>query len=184
MLRSKDGANRHRVPERVCPPGSAGSHDPSFINSQTERGQTPWLRSYAFPTFRRMKCICWRLSAFDGKSERIATGTARQTTGPTRERRTARHRSAALPTKVSAVEMSAAAVERFVTDWQLQHELRPTSRLPFDREDIDHEDHDKDDSDDSEDEDTGKEEESFPADDDHQTDEDCDALYVDIGGEG
>jgi hypothetical protein len=88
-----------------------------------------------------------------------------------------------------AAEVPLAAEERFVTDWQLQDEPRPGSRLPFDREDIEDEERDGEDFDDedfdgSEEEDAGEEEESHPADENHDTGEDFDALYVDIGGEG
>jgi hypothetical protein len=88
-----------------------------------------------------------------------------------------------------AAEVSPATGGGFVTDWQLQDEPRPSSRLPFDREDIDDdedrdgEDFDDEDFDNSEDEGAGEEEERFYADENHNTGEDFDALYVDIGGE-
>jgi len=92
--------------------------------------------------------------------------------------------------KVPAAEVWTAAGERFVTDWQLHNDLRPGSCLPFAREDIDndgyrdHEDFGEEDFGDPEDEDLGEEEETFPDHRNHNTGEDFDALYVDIGGEG
>jgi hypothetical protein len=89
-----------------------------------------------------------------------------------------------------AAEVPLAGVERFVTDWQMQDEPRPSSRFRFDREGIDDdedrygEDFHDEDFDDSEDEDAGREEESYHADENHNTGEEFDALYVDIGGEG
>jgi hypothetical protein len=77
--------------------------------------------------------------------------------------------------EAAAAEVPLAAEERFVTDWQLQDEPRPSPRLPFGKEDSD---------DDSEDEDAGEEQENYRADGTHDTAEDFDALYVDIGGEG
>jgi hypothetical protein len=77
-------------------------------------------------------------------------------------------------TEAQTAEVWAAAGGRFVTDWQLQDELRPSSRLPFDKEDIDDEDRDDEDFDDddfegSEDEDAGEEEEACYADENHDT---------------
>src|SRR5262249_15406247 len=89
----------------------------------------------------------------------------------------------------AAAEVSPAAGGEFVTDWQLHDEPRPSSHLPFDREDIDDgggrdgEDFDDEDFDDSEEEDAEDEEPSH-ADRNGSSGEGLDALYVDIGGEG
>jgi hypothetical protein len=92
-------------------------------------------------------------------------------------------------TAAEAAEVWAVAGGRFVTDWQMKDELRPSSPLPFDKDDIDDEDRDDDDFDDedfegSKDEDAGEEEKSCNADENYDTGKDFDALYVDIGGEG
>jgi hypothetical protein len=91
---------------------------------------------------------------------------------------------------VLAAEMSAATGETFVTDWQLQDEPRPNSRLPFNGEDSD-DDEDRDDEDfgdedfgDPEDGDVSEREDMPRAGGSRNTGDNFHPLYVDIGGEG
>jgi hypothetical protein len=62
-----------------------------------------------------------------------------------------------LDAEVPAAGLWPAAGESFVTDWQMQDEIRPGSRFPLDRKDTDEEPSDDEDFDDSEDEDAGDE---------------------------
>ncbi len=84
----------------------------------------------------------------------------------------------------SAVDVSPAAGERFVTEWQLQNEQPPSSGLPFGREDI-HNDEDRggDEFDDEnldevEDEDAGEEDERWFIDENNDANGDFDTLCV------
>jgi hypothetical protein len=53
--------------------------------------------------------------------------------------------------------VSPAAIERFVTDWQMTDEPHPSSRIPADREDIEEDEDLEEDLDSPEDEDAGDE---------------------------
>jgi hypothetical protein len=63
----------------------------------------------------------------------------------------------AVDAQVPAAGLLPAAVGSFVTDWQMDDDLRPGSRFPRNREDIDEPPFDDDDFDDSEDEEDGEE---------------------------
>jgi hypothetical protein len=88
-----------------------------------------------------------------------------------------------LHTEAQAAELRAVAWGSYVADWQLQDELRSSSHLPFNKEDSNDRDRDDDHLEGSEDKDAGEVEGCYD-DENHDTGEDFDALYVDIGGEG
>jgi hypothetical protein len=65
-------------------------------------------------------------------------------------------RGRAVDAQVPAAGLSPAAVGSFVTDWQMEDDLRPGSRFPLNREEIDEPPFDDEDFDDSDDEDSGE----------------------------